>query len=252
MVSKGVIGAALATVLLGSTAVHARQSALVLEGAYLSLSADVAGESPPGSALQHDLSLDGGDPAFGLSFETRVTRHVGIRVGVLRGGVPLRGRTVCPNPTCDFTIGAVRVSISGGERTVEDDADLLALFLEVPIVFQPRPNVELFAGPTIASIDLDGAESPGPTGLALDVDTSSPAYGLHVGGAVHFGGRRGPGRPGPAWTAGVVARWIPLDVELGVRLPLGGAIGTLLSEEVEADLVSVGFMVGRRFGRSNR
>jgi hypothetical protein len=44
---QGVIGAALAMVLLGSTAAHARQSALVLEGAYLSLSADVAGESQP-------------------------------------------------------------------------------------------------------------------------------------------------------------------------------------------------------------
>jgi hypothetical protein len=181
-----------------------------------------------------------------------VTRHVGIRVGVLRGTVPLRGRTVCPNPTCNFTNGAVRVSISGGERTVEEDADLQALFLEVPIVFQPLPNVELFAGPTIASIDLDGAESSGPTGLTLDVDTSAPSYGLHVGGAVHFGGRRGPGRSEPAWTAGVVARWIPVDVELGVRLPLGGGIGSLLTEKIEEDLVSVGFMVGRRFGRSNR
>ena len=248
---KCVLGAALVAVLLGSTAAHARQSTLALEGAYISLSTDLAGESPAGSSLQHDVSLDGSDPAFGLSFETRLTRHVGIRVGALRGTVPVRGRTVCPNPTCDFTFGAVRVSISGGERSTEDDGDLQVLFLEVPIVFQPRPNVDLFAGPTIASIELDGSETPGPLGLAVDVDASSPSYGLHLGGAVHFGGRRGPGRSEPAWTAGVIARWIPVDLDLSVSLPLL-PVGSVFSGESEEDLVSVSFVVGRRFGRSIR
>lgn len=246
-------GAMLAVMVLVSTAAQARQSTLALEGAFVSVStADLSGVSPTGSGLQHDVSVGGSDPAYGLSFETRLTRHVGLRAGALWGVVPLRARMVCPTPTCDFTSGSARVSIDGGERRVEDDGDLRFLFLEVPILFQPRPDFDVFAGPTIAFAELDGVTAPGTSGLTLDVDTSSPSYGLHLGGVVHFGGRRGPGRSEPAWTVGVIARWIPIDLELAASLPLLPSAGTLFSGEAEEDLVSVSLVVGRRFGRSSR
>jgi len=240
--SKGVIGAVLVAVLLGSTGASA-QSTLALEGASVSFSQDFGGESPPGSALQHDVSLDGSDPAFGLSFATRVTRHVGIRVGALTGTLPVSGRMACPNPTCDFMVGNARVSISGGvEFTTADDGDLQIWFVEVPIGFEPRPGVDLFVGPTLARVDVDGSETPGTNGLGVEVDSSYPSFGLHLGGAVHYAN----------WTAGLVARWIPVEVEVGVRLPTALSLGTLFSEESDVDLLSIGLMVGRRFGLSNR
>jgi hypothetical protein len=248
---KAVFFLALGSALLGPAAVQALQSTLALEGAHVSLSADLAAESPAGSGLLHDVSIDGGDGAYGLSFEARITRYVGIRFGGLWSSVPVSGRSVCPTAPCEFTRDQTRVIIGDVEWSVDDDSDLRMLFVEVPFVFQPTTNVDLFAGPTIAFVEVGDVASSGLEGLRVEVDAASPSYGFHLGGSVHFGGRRGPGRSEPAWTAGVIARWIPTELELSVSQPTL-PVGSLLRGESDEDLVSIGVMVGRRFGRARR
>jgi len=217
---------------------------LAVEGGVLSLSSDWDQESPAGSGLLHRGSLDGDDPAFGLSVELRVARHVGIRGGLSWSSVPIRAETTCPDPVCTFIDGPITVFIDDVTWSVDDDSDLRLLFLEAPFVFTPDARVELFAGPTIAHLDLDDVRRTGLDGLGVLVDPSFPSYGVHLGGSGRFGWRRN-------WSAGLLARWIRSDVEVTVQQPLLGAAGDLLTLENDEDLLTVGLVVGRRFGRSH-
>jgi hypothetical protein len=234
-----------APLLVAGTADEAAGQAvtLALEGGVLSLSSDWEEESPAGSGLLHRGSLDADDPAYGLSVELRVARHVGIRGGLSWSSVPIHAEVTCPDPVCTFIDGPITVIIDDVTWSVDDDSELRLLFLEVPLIVEPDDRVELFAGPTIAHLALDDVHRAGLDGLAVLVDPSFPSYGLHLGGSVRFGWRRN-------WSAGLLARWIRSDLELAVVQPLLGAAGDLLTMEPEEDLLTVGLVVGRRFGRS--
>jgi hypothetical protein len=193
----------------------------------------------------HEGDVDGEETAFGASFEYRLLRHVGIRGGLLWGSVPIRAISSCPAPpVCEYNVGSIFVQISDVTWTVDRDSDLRTLFLDVPFVALPNDRVELFAGPTLANLQLDEVRGAGPDGLTIEVDASSPAYGVHVGGSVLLGWKRG-------WSVGLIARWLRTDLEVKVDQPLLGAAGRLLSVEEDADATSLTLVVGRRFGRSN-
>jgi hypothetical protein len=212
---------------------------LALEFAAPSFGAGFAGESPPQSGLLHSGELCEGDPLYGLSFELRVARHVGIRMGFLRGDLALRGSTTCTPAPCEFTIGSSMVIITEANWSVSDSASFSLPFIEIPVSGRVSPRVEVFAGPTIAWPALDDVSAPPPNGLDLRVDTGSPAYGAHLGFTVDLDLRQ-------RWAAGVVARFVPLEVDLSVGHPFVPVLEERFA--FEDDLLSVSVMLGRRFG----
>lgn len=214
---------------------------LALEGAYASLSAEWSEESPPGSELMHRGSVDAADTGFGLHLEYRFARNVGVRVGYLWSSAPISAETTCEE-LCTFSDGPIMVQISDVTWSVDQDADLTMFFLEVPLVAHPSDRVELFAGPSVAVVNLGDVRRGGLNGLAVEADVSTPSFGAHVGGTLLVGWKR-------RWTVGLIARWIPTDLELSVGQPLLGAAGDLLTVDRSEDLTTVSLLVGRRFGQ---
>lgn len=224
-------------------------STLALEGGTTSLSSGWSGESPPGTSLDHRGTVDGSEPTFGLSFEYRATRWVGIRAGLLQTSVPVRATMVCPDGPCTFTVGPQQVSFSEGEFAVDEDSDLQSFFVEVPFVVTAGERTELFGGPTLALLDIEDVERVTPDGLAVDLGVQSPSYGLHLGAAVHLGWKQRPGARSAfsPWSLGLVARWIRTELDATVRHPNIAGLD-LLTADSEEDLVSVTLVLGRRIG----
>jgi hypothetical protein len=215
------------------------------------MSARWSQEAPPGSGILHDGRIDGNESTFGLSFEYRAARHIGVRAGLLFTTLPIRSESVCgQQPVCEFTQGPVRVIVDGGIRwSVDDDGDLRSLFLEIPFVLPIGERVEIFAGPTIANLELDDVRRGGLDGLEVDASISSPAYGFHLGSAIHFGKGWGArtGSPFRPWSVAVIARRIRAELALRVRAPALPST-PLLTREMDEDLTSVTIAIGRRFG----
>jgi hypothetical protein len=212
---------------------------LALELASPSVDGAFSGESPAGSGLRHAGDLDGGDALYGLSFELRVARHVGIRMGALRGSLALQGATTCAPAPCEFTVGSAMVVISEANWSVDDNASFSMPFVEIPFSGRLSPRVEVFAGPTVAWPSLDDVSAPPPNGLDLRVSSESPAYGGHLGFTVDLDLQQ-------RWVAGVVARYVPLRVDLSVGHPFVQVLDEPFA--IDDDLVTVSVMLGRRFG----
>lgn len=212
---------------------------LALDYAMPSFSAAFGGESPAGTGLSHVGEASDGDPLFGLSFEYRATRHVGIRAGLLRGDLALRGASVCAPSPCTFTVGSTRVIISDADWSVDEDASFRMPFVEIPFAARASPRVEVFAGPTIAWPSLGDVEAPGLNGLTLEASAQSPAYGAHLGLTVDLDLQQ-------RWVAGVIARMVRAEVDFSVGQPFVAVLDEPFA--AEDDLLTVGVMVGRRFG----
>lgn len=228
---------------------------LALEGALVSFGTDwTASDVPAGSTLQHRGEADGEEPGFGLSFELRPFEHVGFRLGFLNSSLPVTARAVCPSTPCTWTSSSATVSSSVPVWSTEGDSDLLIYLLEVPFSVRVGSHAELFAGPSLAVLDTSDVATGGVEGLRVTTDPSSPSYGLHVGGAVHFG-RRSRLHPDDfvrPWSVGLIARWLQTELDVSVDQPLLGAVGVgLFQTTADEDLVSVSLVVGRRMGGSD-
>lgn len=249
MKTRVLFAVGLACLVLGVTPSEARQGILALEGGHFDLSAHASGESPPGSGILHDVSVDSGDPAFGLTFEGRLMRHLGVRVGFLRSSIAVRGRSLCSDSPCTFRSGNATLTLDEIDWSVDENSHLHMFFVEIPVVFEPYYDVEVFLGPTVADVEIGDAESTGPNGLRISTGTSSPTVGLHAGATYSFGRRRGPGATEPKWSVGAIVRWIPTRLDLTVDgTPVGTAGEGIFRAKRDADLLSISVTVGRRFG----
>lgn len=114
------------------------------------------------------------------------------------------------------------------------------MLLELPVILETRGGCELFAGPSLAQIELGNVSTPGPDGLAVELGTSSPTLGFHLGGRMAPGFGR--------WSIGVVARWLRPEVTLRVTKPVGSRVLSLATVESTEDLITVSLVVGRRLG----
>lgn len=216
---------------------------LTLEVASPSLTSDFGGESPPGTGVRFAGQLEGDDPLVGLSFDLRLTRYFGLRLGLLRGSLPLAAEGDCEPAPCEFMAGNATVIISEANWSVVDESSFSMPFVDLAFFAQPSPKVQLFAGPTLAFLQLGDVEAGGLEGLIVRPSVESVSYGLHAGGTVDIGWKRD-------WLVGLVVRAIQTKTDYTIQQPTLAPINELFSSE--DDLVTVSLMVGRRFSGAGR
>lgn len=229
------------TLLLNWTGpLQARAKTLAIEWGSTSLASEWAGESPPNSGLIHAASLDSGESVLGIGFEVEATRHLGVRLAGARTQLTVAAAVVCPEPECAIDRGGVRYSFGEVDWRVEDESEVGMLLVELPVSFEPGPGLRLFAGPTLARLHAGGVESTGSEALRVAIATSGLSYGFHAGAYLKF--------PWQArWTLGVIARWIPTDLDFSVkRSEVSG--GPLLHTDGRETVSTISVLIGYRFG----
>jgi hypothetical protein len=212
---------------------------LAVEGGGLSLSTSYQGDFPAGSGVRNRGELGDDAGALGISFEYRAGRNIGLRAGLLVGRVAMRGESSCA--PCVFRSPSAIEILESGHWSVDGTATAGILLLELPLILAPRPSFELFAGPTLARVELGNVGARGPEGLAVDLRGSDLTLGFHLGGRAHPGAGR--------WSIGAIARWMRTEIDLALRQPgltVQSDFGTVEREE---DMITFSLMVGRRFNR---
>lgn len=176
----------------------------------------------------------------GVRNSPETTRHLGVRLARAQTRLAVAAAVACPEPECAIDRGGARYYFDEADGSVEDDSELAMLLVGLPVSFEPRPGLRLFAGPTLARLNAGGVESTGPGALGVAIGTSGLSYGLHAGANLKF--------PWQArWTLGVIARWIPTDLDLGVkRSEVSG--GPLLHTDGRETVSTVSVLFGYRFG----
>lgn len=235
--AHGSILVLLAVLLVPHVAAERGLKTLTLEGGPVSFSTAFGGESPPGSGLQHAGRIDA-DSMFGLGFEYGIKRYMAIRGGLLIGDVRVAAASDCPSPDCVFMSGGGTVVISAANWAVDQDSSFTAYYLELPFFARPGDTIELFAGPTVSIVSLEDVGAPGIDGLVLNLDTST-SYGFHAGASFDLGFER-------KWLIGVIARTLPVDVDITLRQPVLVPINEPFADKDNA--LVVGLRFGRRFG----
>lgn len=217
---------------------------LGVEGGYLSgPSADFFGAGSLDPSTSSRADLDGGGARLGASFEYRITRFLGARVAIQLGEHEVEARFSCApcllrTPTFHWSADRLDWSVDGKGRS-------RTLMLELPLILETRTPLELFAGPTLASIELGGvSDSDLDDGLTARISsTSNPTLGLHFGGRLTS--------PFGDWSFGLTARWLRPKIGISLEKPRPDFGITLPLDRIERrdDHVSVTLVVARRLGR---